>query len=276
MIGGSLSKEQRHVIYHFTCCPTSGHLHSKMSWVAAKCRNTQWTWMWTIMWWHELHVMSTILPSGAERTTYCLKSTKPEATPTWVAENIKKKNIPATLDPHQYVSRTNRSTEDVISTTLHSVFTHPGESVQLHQDAVGWFHLSIQHNLTHVADWKTSHSGSRTSSTLVLDTGVPQGCVPGPLLFTPYTYNCTPRHQCNSSVKYVNHTTISGCKYIGRNLVILQSGVQRTIYCSMWAKPSMDKWSQAYPCTSLFNAILLHAKPRDCRYGKKKGRNYDS
>lgn len=187
-----------------------------------------------------------------------------------------KKNIPATLDPHQYVSRTNRSTEDVISNTLHSVFTHPGESVQIHQDAVGWFHLSIQHNLTHVADWKTSHSGSRTSSTLVLDTGVPQGCVPGPLLFTPYTYNCTPRHQCNSSVKYVNHTTISGCKYIGRNLVILQSGVQRTIYCSMWAKPSMDKWSQAYPCTSLCNAILLHAKPRDCRYGKKKGRNYDS
>lgn len=102
MIGGSLNKEQRHVIYHFTCCPTSGHRHSKMSWVAAKCWYKQWIWMWTIMWWHELHVMSTILPSGAERTTYCLKSTKPEATPTWVAENIKKKHPRHPGPPHMF------------------------------------------------------------------------------------------------------------------------------------------------------------------------------
>lgn len=42
----------------------------------------------------DIHQMSTILPSGAERTTYCLKSTKPEATSTWIAENIKKKTSP--------------------------------------------------------------------------------------------------------------------------------------------------------------------------------------
>ena len=33
--------------------------------------------------------------------------------------------IPASLDPHQHAFRTNRSTEDAISTALHSVFTHP-------------------------------------------------------------------------------------------------------------------------------------------------------
>ena len=32
-----------------------------------------------------------------------------------------KDNIPASLDPHQYAFRTNRSTEDAIATTLHSL-----------------------------------------------------------------------------------------------------------------------------------------------------------
>lgn len=50
----------------------------------------------------DIHQMSTISPSGAERTTYCLKSTKPEATPTWVAENIKKKHPRHPGPPHMF------------------------------------------------------------------------------------------------------------------------------------------------------------------------------
>ena len=45
-------------------------------------------------------------------------------------------NSPVSLDPHQYAFRTNRSTEDAISTALHSVFTHLEKTEQLHQDAV--------------------------------------------------------------------------------------------------------------------------------------------
>lgn len=36
-----------------------------------------------------------------------------------------KHNIPASLDPYQFVYRANRSTEDTISTALRSVLTHP-------------------------------------------------------------------------------------------------------------------------------------------------------
>lgn len=61
----------------------------------------------------------------------------------------------------------------------------------------------------HQRVWISSHA----SSTLVLNTIAPQGCVFGPLLFTLYTYDCTPRHQEISIVKYEDNTTIFGHKY---------------------------------------------------------------
>ena len=51
--------------------------------------------------------------------------------------------------------------------------------------------------------------GSVTFSTLVLNTGGPQGCVFTPHLFTLYPHDCTPRHQDSSVVKYVHYTTIT-------------------------------------------------------------------
>ena len=33
--------------------------------------------------------------------------------------------LSASLDPHQYTFRTNRSTEDAVPTALHSLITHP-------------------------------------------------------------------------------------------------------------------------------------------------------
>ena len=51
----------------------------------------------------------------------------------------------------------------------------------------------ILHCLTYKP--QTIQVGSHTSSTLVLITGDPQGCVLSPHLFTRYTHDCTPRHQ---------------------------------------------------------------------------------
>ena len=49
-----------------------------------------------------------------------------------------------------------------------------------------------------------------TSSSLVLNTGMPQGCVLSPALFTLFTHDCTAIHPTNSVVKFADDTTVVG------------------------------------------------------------------
>lgn len=51
---------------------------------------------------------------------------------------------------------------------------------------------------------KVSH---HISSALSLSTGVPQGCVLSPLLYSLYTYDCRPVHPSNNFMKYADDTT---------------------------------------------------------------------
>ncbi|KAI3353126.1 hypothetical protein L3Q82_019253, partial [Scortum barcoo] len=52
--------------------------------------------------------------------------------------------------------------------------------------------------------------GDNTSSTLVLSTGTPQGCVLSPALFTLFTSDCSAIHSTNTIVKFADDTTIVG------------------------------------------------------------------
>ncbi|KAK3509566.1 hypothetical protein QTP70_006106 [Hemibagrus guttatus] len=52
--------------------------------------------------------------------------------------------------------------------------------------------------------------GNHISSTLILNTGVPQGCVLSPLLDSLFTHDCVPWHNSNIFNKYADDTTVVG------------------------------------------------------------------
>ncbi len=52
--------------------------------------------------------------------------------------------------------------------------------------------------------------GRNTSSTTTLSTGVPQGCVLSPLLFTLLTHDCTAKFSSNHIIKFADDTSVVG------------------------------------------------------------------
>jgi len=141
--------------------------------------------------------------------------------------------LPPTLDPFQFAYRQNRSTEDAISTALHSALAHLDNNNtyvrMLFIDFSSAFNTIIPSKLitklsdlginaslcNWVLDFLTNRPQSvrlenHTSSTLILNTGVPQGCVLSPLLYSLFTYDCTPVHGSNTIVKFVDNTTVVG------------------------------------------------------------------
>lgn len=52
--------------------------------------------------------------------------------------------------------------------------------------------------------------GSHTSSSLNLNTGIPQGCVFSPLLYSQFTYDCAATNSFNIIFKFADDTTILG------------------------------------------------------------------
>ncbi|KAK3533703.1 hypothetical protein QTP70_023980 [Hemibagrus guttatus] len=68
--------------------------------------------------------------------------------------------------------------------------------------------------------------GNHLSSTLILNTGVPQGCVLSPLRYSLFTHDCVPRHNSNIFIKYADDTTVVG--RIGNN-----DELNLSAWCSM-------------------------------------------
>ena len=49
-----------------------------------------------------------------------------------------------------------------------------------------------------------------TSSTIILNTEFPKGCILSPVLFTLYTHECIATHGSKTSTKFANDKTIVG------------------------------------------------------------------
>ncbi|KAI4874716.1 hypothetical protein NFI96_007695 [Prochilodus magdalenae] len=139
--------------------------------------------------------------------------------------------LPATLDPHQFAYRSNRSTEDAISMALHTALTHLDcqNSRMLFIDFSAAFntvipsklisklnHLGISTTLCNwISDFLTDRPRSikldnLSSSFISLNTGVPQGCVLSPILYSLFTHDCVPIYGSNTLIKYADDTTVIG------------------------------------------------------------------
>ncbi|XP_062859991.1 polycystin-1 [Trichomycterus rosablanca] len=183
---------------------------------------------------------SIIIPVPKRTTAACLNDFRPVALTPIAMKCFEKlvlchlkAALPPALDPYQFAYRANRSTEDAISTALHSALTHLDNNDtyirMLFIDFSSAFNTVIPTKLvaklsdlgisTPMCNWvlnfltnrpQSVRLGSQVSSSLTLSTGVPQGCVLSPLLFSLFTHDCVPLHTSNTLIKFADDTTVVG------------------------------------------------------------------
>lgn len=142
-------------------------------------------------------------------------------------------SLPTTLDPYQFAYRPKRSTDDAIATALHLCLAHlenkNSHVRMLFIDFSSAFNTVIPQHLvnklsavgisTSLCNWlldfltnrpQTVRVGKNSSETTIINTGVPQGCVLSPLLFTLMTHDCCARFTSNHIIKFADDTTVVG------------------------------------------------------------------
>ena len=144
-----------------------------------------------------------------------------------------KKSINITIDSHQYAYRANRSATDAITALIHSSITHLEKKnsyvMLLFMDFTSAFNTILPQTLVNklsslgiapspcswVLDFLTNRPQSvrinnTISSTIILNTGSPQGCVLSPLLYTLLTHDCRAHCDGNLIVKFADDTAVVG------------------------------------------------------------------
>ncbi len=141
--------------------------------------------------------------------------------------------LPQSHDPLKFAYRANRSMEDAISAALHPALTHLDSKDPYVRMLFLDFHSAFNTIIPQQLIKKLRHLGlnsilciwvldflserpqnvrvsRKTSKTVTLSAGVPQGCVLSPLLFTLFTHDCVPSHSTNYIVKFADDTAVVG------------------------------------------------------------------
>ncbi|KAI4891474.1 hypothetical protein NFI96_005401 [Prochilodus magdalenae] len=168
---------------------------------------------------------TTIVPVPKKLAITCLNDYSPVAltsTAMKCFERLVKTHIcsslPATMNPHQFAYRSNRSTDDAIALTVHSALTHLDRKNtyvrMLFIDYSSAFNTIIPAKLipklTDLGLNSSPSSQTWVCSTLTLSTGAPQGCGLSPLLYSLFTHDCVARHTSSIIFKFADDTTILG------------------------------------------------------------------
>ena len=142
-------------------------------------------------------------------------------------------NIAANVDPHQYAYRKSRSTSDAVSSVIHTALTHLEKENSyvrlLFLDFSSAFNTIIPQTLANkllllgltpsMCNWvldflthrpQTVKIHGTSSSSIILNTGSPQGCVLSPLLYTLFTHDCSAKHPGCHMVKFADDTVVVG------------------------------------------------------------------
>ncbi|KAK3527838.1 hypothetical protein QTP86_006925 [Hemibagrus guttatus] len=206
---------------------------------------------------------TTIIPVPKHSSAKCLKDFRSVALPPIVKKCFEKlvlchliACLPPTLDPRQCAYRSNRSTENAISTAIHLALTHLDNNNtyirMMFIDFSSAFNTVVPSKLiaklsdlgicTSLCSWimdfltnrpQSVRLGNHISSTFILNTGVPQGCVPSPLLYSLFTSDCVPLHNSNIFIKYADDTTVVG-RISNNDELAYREEIQRlSAWCSM-------------------------------------------
>ncbi|KAK1792647.1 hypothetical protein P4O66_012581 [Electrophorus voltai] len=183
---------------------------------------------------------TTIVPVPKKPTVLCLNDYCPIALTSIIMKCFErlvmrhiKTQLPPSLDPLQFTYRSNRSTDDAISTTLYLALRHldkKGTYIRmLFIDLSSAFNTIVPQHLirklsllglnTSLCNWildfltgrpQSVWIGSSTSNTTTLSTGAPQGSVLSPLLFRLPTHDCAVMYSSNHIIKFADDTTVVG------------------------------------------------------------------
>ena len=184
--------------------------------------------------------MSTIIPVPKKASPQSFNDYRPVALTSVIMkcfESIFKVFIqsllPSDFDPYQFAYRKNRSVEDAVSLNIHEILDHlekPNSYVRvLFLDYSSAFNNIIPKSLfekllvldfpVDICNWILDFLVNRPqivkiknnmSSSLVLSTGAPQGCVLSPTLYSIFTHDCKALDHNTLIIKFADDTTNSG------------------------------------------------------------------